>query len=432
MKRFAMIISMVLLLVLGTLVGCTTDEVPQSTVGSDSSQNTTEEELVTVKYMTYTASPDHLDTLESMINDFKAKNSNIDVEYEGVPFSDYFTKLQVSIAGNQAPDIFETNLEVFPVLSSKDAMYNLDELIKNDTAFDPAIYSQSVYEAYQYNNIQYGLPSSFSTVITFYNKDLFDTTGVAYPDNTWTWEDEVKAGKALTNSENSVWGIYSPVQFWEFYKTAAQNGGSLIDNQGNVTINTKENIEALEYMLSLVNDGYCPSDAQMSGQSDSDLFLNGQLAMLTTGIWMFGAFEEAPFNWDIAVEPGNVNNAHHLFANGVSISSESEYPEKAWEFIKFFTGSQEATTTRVEASWELPPVTDQEALNSYLEQSPPQSREKVFEALENVVLPPATEQWNEMVDIVNLEISVAKLGEKTAEEALNDAQVKVEELFSQK
>ena len=51
---------------------------------------------------------------------------------------------------------------------------------------------------------------------------------------------------------------------------------------------------------------------------------SGKIAMLTTGIWMFASFADAPFNWDIAVEPGNTQKAHHFFANAAVVSADTE------------------------------------------------------------------------------------------------------------
>ena len=53
---------------------------------------------------------------------------------------------------------------------------------------------------------------------------------------------------------------------------------------------------------------------------DTNLFKDGKLAMLHTGIWMFGAFADVPFGWDIAVEPGNTQQASAVFSNAAAVS----------------------------------------------------------------------------------------------------------------
>ncbi|GKT33902.1 Bacterial extracellular solute-binding protein like protein, partial [Aduncisulcus paluster] len=226
-------------------------------------------------------------------------------------------------------------------------------------------------------------------VLMFYNKDLFDAKGLAYPDESWTWEDELAAAQELTDEEAGIWGTYSPIQFWEFYKTIEQNGGTIFnDSKTEVLIDSKENVETLTWMIDKINKYHVtPSDAQMSGQSDADLFKAGKIAMLRTGIWMFDSFSEVPFNWDIALEPGNTQKAHHFFANGVAINKDTQNAKAAYEWVKFFTSSQESAKIRVDSSWELPAVTDNALVNDYLTKTPPANRSAVFEALDTLVVP---------------------------------------------
>ena len=88
----------------------------------------------------------------------------------------------------------------------------------------------SVLEAYQADGTQYALPSSFSTVVLFYNRDLFDAAGVEYPSADWTWADEQAAAEQLTDAGAGVWGDHQPVSFYEFYKVLEQNGASFLSD----------------------------------------------------------------------------------------------------------------------------------------------------------------------------------------------------------
>jgi len=135
---------------------------------------------------------------------------------------------------------------------------------------------------------------------------------------------------------------------------------------------------------------------------------------------MFGYFKDAPFEWDIAVEPGNTEKAHHFFANGLAVSKNTEHQEAAWKWISFMSASKEAAKIRVDAAWELPAVSDQELVDAYLQQSPPQSREVVFEALNSLIVPPVIEKESEMTDLIGVELDKVKLNQKTPAEALAD------------
>jgi len=388
------------------------------------------QDAVTIRYFTFSAAPDHLDSLDQMIAAFETANPDIDVQVETAPFDQYFTKLQTLIAGGTAPDVFELNYENFVSYASKGVLADLTPLAAAEPGFAERFYPRA-YEAFSRDGKQYGLPQSFSNVVLFYNKELFDAKGVAYPTADWTWEDELAAAQQLTDPAAGVWGSYSPVQFWEFYKTAAQSGCSVLSEDGStVTINEPACVESLTWMVDKINTyKIAPSDADMAGVSDGDLFKQGKIAMLRTGIWMFSAFADAPFAWDIALEPGNTQKAHHFFANAVAVSATTPHQEAAWKWAQFFTSSPSAAAIRVEASWELPALNDQELFDDWLAQTPPESREVVFQALDTLVTPPVIEQQSQMQDAVNTLLEQAKLGQITPQEALDQAQAEIEALL---
>jgi len=378
----------------------------------------------TVKYMTFSAAPDYISQLDATIKAFEAAHPDIKVTYETAAFADYFTKLQTMIAAGQAPDAFELNYENFVSFANKGALADLGPLLSSDKGFSTSIYNPTALAAFSQAGKQYGLVESFSNVVLFYNKDLFDKAGVAYPTADWTWKDELVAAQKLTDSAAGVWGDFAPIQFWEFYKTIAQNGGSIFNaDKTEVTLDSPANVEALQWMVDKVNKYHVtPTDSEMGGQGDGDLFKAGKIAMLRTGIWMFGDFAaNAKFNWDIALEPGNTQKAHHFFANGVAVSATSANQQAAYEWLKFLTSSKDAVDIRIKAGWELPAVSDPAYVKGYLDQPIPPSRKVVFEALDSAVTPPVINNWNQLTDIVGKELEAAKLGQKTPQQALTDA-----------
>lgn len=389
-------------------------------------------EDVTVKYMTFSAAPNYLKELDATIAAFEAEHPGIKVTYETAAWDAYFTKLQTLVAAKQAPDAFELNFENFVTYAEKGALADLTPLIAADTGFSTSVYNPTALAAFAQGGKQYGLVESFSNVVLFYNKDLFDAAGVAYPTADWTWKQELEAAQNLTNAGAGVWGDFAPIQFWEFYKTIAQNGGSILSpDKQTVTIDSPQNIETLQWMIDKVSKyKVTPSDVEMAGQSSEDLFKAGKIAMLRTGIWLLGDFtENAKFKWDIALEPGKTNKAHHFFANGVAVSANSAHADAAYQWIKFLTSSKAAVDLRIAAGWELPAVSDAAAVQGYLDQPAPESREVVFQALDTAVVPPVIGNWNQLTDAVGKELEAAKLGQKTPEQALKDAKVAIEGLL---
>lgn len=383
----------------------------------------------TINYFSFMGGGDYTDELETLIAAFEKENPNIKINYTTAPFDSYFTKLQTDFAAGNPPDVFELNYENFVTFASRDTLLPLTDMLQEDTA---SLFYPAALQAFSYKGTQYGLPMTFSTVVLFYNKDLFDAAGVDYPTADWTWDNVIEAGKKLTNAEKQVWGIYQPVQFWEFYKTAAAAGGGLSVDP--VTIDTPENVAALHYLVDKVQvHKIMPSDAEMSGVGDSDLFRNGQLAMLVTGIWMFDAFKDLPFNWDIAIEPGDKKKATHFFSNAAVIAKTTENAEAAWKWVQFLASNPVTIDTRIATSWELPALSLEQAdlLQAYLEKTPPTNRNVVFESLEYAITPPVIENQPQLEEAINQELEAARLGTKTVEQALADAQKRVEELVGQ-
>lgn len=384
------------------------------------------QEEVTLRYFTFSAAPDYLEELDTIIAAFEEANPGITVEVTTAPFADYFTLLQADVVSGDAPDVFELNYENFVTYAANDTLLDISEYLSGDAPYYPR-----ALEAFQYEGAQLALPETFSTVLLFYNADLFDQAGVEYPTDEWTWADATAAAEAIDALGDDVWGLYSPVQFWEFYKKAAQNGECSFFNEDMTesTINSEACVETLSTMVGFIESGLMPSAADLSGVSDSELFLSGKVGMLVTGIWMFGAFQEAPFAWDVQIEPAINQNAHHFFANGVAVSATTAHPEAAALWSEFLTASETAAAVRVESGWELPALDQPEYFEAYLELTPPANRAAVFQALESPVTPPVIERQNEMQDAVNALITRVLDGELTAQEALDEAKAALDELI---
>jgi multiple sugar transport system substrate-binding protein len=386
------------------------------------------QDSVALRYFTFSAAPDYLEELDMIVQAFQTENPTITVSVETAPFADYFTLLQADVVSGSAPDVFELNYENFVTYAANGTLADISSMVSADAPYYPR-----ALEAFQYDGVQMALPESFSTVLLFYNADLFDQAGLEYPTADWTWADAAEAAAAIRALGEDYWGVYSPVQFWEFYKKAAQNGECQFFNEDMTesTINSPACVETLETMVSFMSDGLMPTAEQMSGVSDSELFLSGNLGMIVTGIWMFGAFADADFNWDVQIEPAINQHAHHFFANGVAVSATTANAEAAAAWAEFLTSSETAATVRVDAGWELPALDQPEYVASYLEQTPPANRAAVFQALESVVTPPVIVRQSEMQDTVNGLLTQVVDGELTAQEALDQAKAALDELIAE-
>ncbi len=372
---------------------------------------------VTITYCNFNSSGGNEETLAKMVAAFEEEYPNIKVEVETIGYDDYFTQMQTRVAGGTAPDCYELNIENFAAYASKGVLGEIsgDFSALNDTALN----------AFNVGGKQYGLPESFSNVVLIYNKDLFDQAGVAYPTADWTQSDLQAAAEKIRALGDNIFGIWQPITYNEFFKVAAQYGGALLnEDKTEFTINSAENLEAAQALVDRVLvSNVQPNAVQQGGMGDWDMFMSGRLGMIPTGIWAFQTFTEGcNFAWDIVVEPGSTQKATHFFSNCVVMNPETAYPEEVTTWLTWLASSTKSADIRLEAGWDLPALKDLTALSSYLEVTPPDNREAVFESLDYLVMPPVIEDYAMMSDIISQKLAAAADGTITVQEALDQAQ----------
>jgi multiple sugar transport system substrate-binding protein len=375
---------------------------------------------VTIKFLNYSSNGGQEATLTAMVDASEVANPLIKVEVETLGYADYFTQLASRVAGGQAPDVFELNIENFRAYADKGAIAELDL-----SKFDISKIQPTTLKAFQIGTKQYGLPTKFSNVVLIYNKDLFDQAGVAYPTSSWTWAEELAAAQKIRALGTDIYGVFRPIQTWEFYKTVVQNGGSMMNaDQSAFTLNSAQNVEALEIMIARINTtNVTPTTEQMGGMGDWDLFKSGRLGMIVTGIWAFNDFAtNCDFAWDIAVEPGIKNHATHFFSDAVVVSKDSKVIAAATAFAAFLSGSPEAALLRANANWDLPVALTDEVVAAFKAVVPPANKQAVFDSLDYLVMPPSLEKFGAVADDLQIYLSKAIAGELTAKEALDQAQ----------
>jgi len=398
------------------LAGCAGGETPagDGTSSSDGGD-------VTITYTNFISNGGNEDNLQTIVDAFETANPGITVDVKTLPYGDYGTALQTDLAAGTVADVFDLEFAQYAQFQANGVLAELE-------VADPSAYRGSVLEAYQTDGANYALPTSFSTVVLYYNKALFDAAELDYPTNDWRWADVQAAGEAITDTAAGVWGVHQPVSFYEFYKVLAQNGGEFLDDSGTkVAFNSPEGIEAAQWLVEK-NGTIMPTVADGQGQPDFDtnLFKEGKLGMMYSGIWVFGALADMSDEWDIAVDPWNTDQASALFSNAVGVSAGSEHIDAATKFAQFLTTADVMIDTRLDAGWELPAISDEAKLSAYLDQGAPANRQAVFDSLEGVALPPVVEQGQqEMQDIVSEELVEAQAGRKTVEQALSDAEQRV-------
>lgn len=428
-KLFSLLACVLVAVMLFSACGTTSGETPQTdeqATPAPAETSGTEPENVTITYCNFNSSGGNEETLQKMVDAFQEEYPYITVEVETIGYDDYFTQMQTRVAGGTAPDCYELNIENFAAYANKGMLAEI-------SGIDVSGLNETALNAFNVKGVQYGLPESFSNVVLIYNKDLFDQAGVAYPTADWTQDDLQAAAEAIRALGDDIFGIWQPITYNEFFKVVAQYGGALLNEDKTAfSINSPENIQAAQALVDRVLvSNVQPNTVQQGGMGDWDMFMSGRLGMIPTGIWAFQTFtENCDFDWDIAVEPGSTQKATHFFSNCVVLNPESKNQEAAATWLAWLTSSTRSAEIRLEAGWDLPALSDMDALASYLEITPPENREAVFESLNYLAMPPVIEDYALMSDIIGRYLAAAADGTMTVEDALNAAQADCEAQIS--
>lgn len=278
---------------------------------------------------------------------FEKANPGIKVEIENIGSgSEYWVKLQTMIAGGVPPDVCYPATHCSYPLSMKGALLNLDPFIERD-GMDINEYVEQIVDLYRYEGSLYGLPIDTAALVVFYNQDVFDKVGVAYPEDSWTWDDMLVKAIKLTKDFDKDGridqfgvnlGVYGGSPYWSV-PIWSFTGEAIYDDLHNPTkcrLDSPKAIEALEFINDLTNRFHVmATPAESAGIGDQ--FLAGNLAMNMVGHWRVPRYMPVTeFKWNIAPLPNS--NVNRSDGSCFAIPVDAEHPEEAWELVKFLAG----------------------------------------------------------------------------------------------
>ena len=279
--------------------------------------------------------------IEQQIAAFKEVQPNITVEIQLTPWSDYWTKLQTAVAGGEAFDVFWLNSANCPVYASAGALIPVDSVF-GEGGLDKANYPQQILDLYNFEGVQYGTPREYDTIALFYNKDIFDAAGEAYPDDTWDWDKFREVAEKLTDEGAGQYGVGLNLGGQENYTNfVLQNEGRYLNEELTECVVATDVVagEALQWNTQFFLDGLTPGpDIQQSNPASDMLFPGGVVAMLPGGSFRAKTYHDLDMNIDVAPLPQGKVRATVIHGLGNVVWSGSKNPGAALEFAKFLGG----------------------------------------------------------------------------------------------
>ena len=180
--------------------------------------------------------------------------------------------------------------------------------------------------------------------IVYYNKDMFDKAGIAYPKGDWTWNDFLATAKKLTLKDSrGVVTQFGAVLDGEdiLYFVKAWKGSLWNKDKTKCIIDTPEAREGIQFVIDMATKHHVSPDLKnRSDQGGSQAFEGGRAAMLTLcGRWNTVSFRKVKsLRWGVCGLPKGKVKVNPLITHAWVVSSQTKYPEKAYEFVKFMCG----------------------------------------------------------------------------------------------
>jgi ABC-type sugar transport system, periplasmic component len=366
-----------------------------------------------------------------IVERLQAKYPNVEVIFEMTPSRDYETKLFTQIAAGSAPDVLVVRDMSTNALVDNGMLMDLDPFIKAD-GYDLSEFYPQVLDVYRRNGKLYAIPPGFTTLVMLYNSDHYNEAGLAAPVGSWSWDEFADAARKLTRGQSGTgeydrYGVF--INEWDGFWTPfiRQNNGDIFDAEGNVVLDSPQNIETMEFLADLKNNQNVSPPFEVAGAYGwwDGLFMQGKVSMVQLGYWTLGIYTDPSLRWGIAELPYNKRKSTLIYSYGYGISSQTQHPELAWELLKELV-SEEAQMVQGD-------IPSRTALAADLLFRPgrqyPENVHVFIDSLAFGEMAPQTTNFSEMYARINGQVWQILTGEKPASNALIDAAVGVRALI---
>jgi len=348
-------------------------------------------------------------------------------------------ELNAALAAGTPPDIMSLHAFRIPTYASKGALTPLTSYLA-EAGIDVDDLLGPVRDAVTYNGEVYAVPIDVHGALWHINLDLWEKAGLVdesgNPKIPVGLEEFKAACKAvldatgspiLGSGDDDVLGTA-----WVWASLLAQNGGSPVDADGMPNVSTPEALAALNTFLQLRADG-CIGSGEIAKTYES--FVNGDVASVAAGTWQVNEWDKqvadpaaalkryyvAPFP-QIGDQPASWGGSHTwvvpLGANAdpEQVKAAVQYLKHAWDHNLDWTRTGHATVR-------------QSVADSPEYQALPHHSEYLGFG-EHAAYNPST-MWSVGYDqIMHEELQAALLGQKSAEQALSDAQARLVDIAS--
>jgi len=308
-----------------------------------------------------------IEVQKKVVADFNAANPDIDLELTlAATNTAAYDTLSTLIASGNGPDI------VGPVGYAGSNAFSgqwldLAPLVKS-TGYDLSQFPAELTALYQTPDGLLGLPFAVYPSFIYYNKDIFDEAGVAYPpheygakyvaadgkESEWNWDTLASIAKYLTvdaNGNDATSADFDPSKIEQFgfihQWGAARNdmssfGGGVFWDPATNKVSIPDNWRAQAHWEwdALWKDHFYPNSTyEASSILAPSAFASGHVAMARTHLWYTCCMADLKANWSIASLPSyNGNFYSTVDADTFRILKTTKNPEAAFKVLTYLQG----------------------------------------------------------------------------------------------
>lgn len=254
------------------------------------------------------------------------------IEASVVIASDLTQQLSQGFASGEPADVFYLSTDAFAGYAANGSLEPYGEDLENKDDYYPAL-----REAFTYEDQLYCAPKDFSTLGLVINSAMWEEAGLTEDDIPTTWDELATVAEQLT-TEDTVGLGFSP-EFQRLGVFTAQAGGGLVTD-GEATVASPENVEALNYVKQMMTDGVAAYSSELGAGWGGEAFGKGLAAMVIEGNWIAGAMTNdfPDVEYQIAELPEGPGGKGTLqFTNCWGIAADSDNIEGAKALVEHLT-----------------------------------------------------------------------------------------------
>lgn len=257
------------------------------------------------------------------------------VTAEVIVASDLVQQASQGFASGKPADVLYVSTDSFTGWASNGSLLPYGDELANKDDFYPGL-----REAFTYEDQFYCAPKDFSTLALVINEDLWTAAGLTDADVPKDWDQLAEVAKKLT--KDGVTGLAFGPEIQRVGVFLAQNGGGLTAD-GKATANSKENVEALQYVKEQMQAGSFAYSSAIGAGWGGEALITGKAAMVIEGNWIDGAIKaDAPDMKVKVVElPAGAQKGTLQYTNCWGISADGDNPEGAKSLVEYLTSKDQ-------------------------------------------------------------------------------------------